>query len=80
MERLNTLIKVLQVVRNIKITRTTLDGIAVVKITIGGVVDPASIKRTYDDIDKIFKSNPDTYKVKEERDAEGKFKSFTVTT
>lgn len=50
------------------------------KVTIGGVSDPAMTERTYEDIDKIFKSNPGDYHVKEERDANGKFQSFHVST
>lgn len=49
-----------------------------VRITIGEVTDPATIKRTYEDIDEIFKSNPDSFTVKEERDEKGRFKSFVV--
>lgn len=51
-----------------------------IKVTIGGIVDPSTIKRTYEDIDKIVKSNPDSFKVKEERDSSGHFKSFIVST
>lgn len=49
-------------------------------VTLGGITDPASIERSYKDIDRIFKANPGSYSVKEERDAEGKFKSFIVET
>ena len=49
-------------------------------ITIGGITDPALIERTYEDIDKIFKSQPEKFKVKEFRDSEGKFKSMIVET
>ena len=48
------------------------------KVTIGG--EPKEVERSYSDIDAIFKSNPGTYKVSEERDSDGKFKSFSVTT
>ena len=48
-------------------------------MTIGGITDPGEIERTYEDIDKIFKSNPEKFKVHEERE-NGKFKSFTVST
>ena len=37
-------------------------------------------ERTYEDIDKIFKANPGDYHAKEERDANGKFQSFHVST
>ena len=50
------------------------------KVTIGSVSDPALVKRTYDDIDAIFKSNPGDYKVEEERDSNGHFKSYIVST
>ena len=36
------------------------------------------IERTYEDVNAIFKANPGDYKVYEERDAEGKFKSFSM--
>jgi hypothetical protein len=49
-------------------------------ITVGGVTDPAEIHRTYEDIDKIFKSNPETFKTHEERDEKGRFKSYSVST
>jgi len=49
-------------------------------VTIGGISDPALVERTYKDIDAIFKSNPDNYKVHEERYPDGKFKQFTVET
>lgn len=49
-------------------------------ITVGGITDPATIQRTYEDIDKIFKSNPETFKTHEEKDANGKFKSYSVST
>ena len=48
-------------------------------VSVGGITDPASIERTYNDIDKIFKSNPGTYKIKEER-VDGKFHSYSVST
>lgn len=48
------------------------------KITVGG--SPIEAERTYQDIDAIFKANPDKYRVKEERFPDGKFKSFTVET
>jgi len=48
------------------------------KVSIGGgITDPATIERTYEDIDKIFKANPGEYKVKETRTPDGKFQSFT---
>ena len=48
------------------------------KVTIGG--EPKEVERSYADIDAIFKSNPGAYKVEEERDSDGKFKSFSVST
>ena len=50
------------------------------KVTIGGVLNPEDIKRTYEDIDKVFKSNPGKHKVHDEHDENGKFKSFIVET
>ena len=38
------------------------------------------IERTYDDVDKIVKSNPETFYTKEERDKEGKFIAYHVST
>ena len=49
-------------------------------VTIGGVVDPAMIERTYEDIDRIIKSNPEAFHMKEERDKEGKFIAYHVST
>jgi hypothetical protein len=49
-------------------------------ITIGGVTDPADIHRTYEDIDNIFKSNPEKFKIHETRDENGRFKSYSVST
>ena len=49
-------------------------------ITIGGITDPASIQRTYEDIDAIFKAHPEEYKVYEEKDSLGHFKSYAVST
>ena len=49
-------------------------------ITVGGITDPAEIQRTYEDIDAIFKSRPDTFKTHEERDEFGHFKSYSVST
>lgn len=41
---------------------------------------PEYQRRYYDDITAIFKCDPRTFKVSEDRDAEGKFKRFTVET
>lgn len=49
------------------------------KITIGGLTDPQSIQRTYDDIDKIFKANQMAYKITEHR-KNGHFDSYSVST
>lgn len=48
------------------------------KVTIGGVTDPASIQRTYDDIEKILRREP--YKIHEEKTSNGTFRSYTVET
>lgn len=50
------------------------------KVSIGGIQDPATIKRTYDDIEKIFKSNEVNFKTHEEHTPSGTFKSYTVST
>ena len=61
---------------------TTPDGADFVGfiITVGGITDPASIQRTYEDIDKIFKSNPESFNTHEVKDENGKFKSYVVET
>ena len=38
------------------------------------------MKRTYDDIEAIFKSNHETYKSYEESNPDGSFKSYLVET
>ncbi len=48
------------------------------KVTIGGITDPATIKRTYDDIEAIFKSNQTKFKIHEEHTPAGTFKSYSV--
>ena len=50
------------------------------KVTIGGIQDPAEIKRSYDDIERIFKSNEKTFKVTEEHNPNGTFKTYTAET
>lgn len=50
------------------------------KVTVGGITDPSTVIRTYEDIEKIFKANPGNYKVHEEKTPDGKFKSYTVST
>lgn len=47
-------------------------------VTIGGVTDPASIHRNYEDVDRIIKSDPETYIIHEERDEQGRFKSYSI--
>ncbi len=49
-------------------------------MTLGGITDPGLIERSYEDLNKILKSNPDNYKVTETRDENGKFESFIVET
>jgi len=49
------------------------------KVTIGAT-DPADTKRTYEDIEKIFKSNQQTYHTFEERTEKGTFKRYIVET
>lgn len=38
------------------------------------------VVRNYDDINAIFKSKPETFKAKEERYPDGRFKSYTIET
>jgi len=49
-------------------------------VTIGGVTDPETIKRSYEDIEAIFKSNELKFKTYEEKTPDGKFKSYIVET
>jgi hypothetical protein len=65
---------------NVYVSRLVIDGIPCVKITIGVAADPASVRRTYDDIDRIFKADPDKFDVYQGVTAEGKFKEFIVST
>jgi hypothetical protein len=60
----------------------TLDGVEVngFKVTIGGITDPASIERSYEDIERIFKSNESKFRVEEETTQDGKFKKYVVQT
>lgn len=48
------------------------------KVTLLG--DNPDVARYYSDIERITRAQPEHYKVREERDAAGKFKSFTVET
>ena len=49
------------------------------EVSFGEAIDPAQVEHNYDDIAKIFKSNPGSYKVSEER-VDGKFRRFIVET
>ena len=48
------------------------------QISIGGIADPAGIKRTYEDIERILHSNKQPYKEVETRTEQGTFKSFVI--
>lgn len=50
------------------------------KVTIGGITDPETIKRSYEDIEKILKGSRLKYKEHEEKTPDGKFKSYSVST
>jgi len=50
------------------------------KVTIGSVLDPSSVKRTYTDIEAIFQKNKTPYKIHEEFREGSKFKSYTIET
>lgn len=64
-----------------KIGRTTIDGIPCISITFGGVMHPANIVRTYEDIERIIgKADPEKLFVAEDRTPAGKFKRFVVST
>ena len=49
-----------------------------VTIRIGEVTDPAKIKRTYEDIRSILRSEASTWKELETKDENGNFKSLTI--
>lgn len=51
-----------------------------IKITIGKILDPSMVKRTYDDIEDIFKSHEESFKTFEEKTEHGTFKSYIVST
>lgn len=51
-----------------------------IRITVGGILDQATVKRTYDDIEAIFKSNNESFKTFEEKTENGTFKSYVVST
>lgn len=61
---------------------TTPSGVPFVgiKITIGSILDPASVKRTYDDIEAILGWNKVDYETHYELREGGKFKSYTIET
>ena len=50
------------------------------KVSIGGIQDPAQIKRTYDDIEKIIGGNNLPFKTYEEKTSTGTFLSYRVET
>ena len=49
-------------------------------ITLGGITDPVSIERSYEDIEKILHQNKVEYKIHEEHKPDGTFKSYMVQT
>lgn len=50
------------------------------KITVGGVSDPALIERNYEDIKRILHSNQQPYQEIETKTPQGTLKSFTIIT
>ena len=48
------------------------------KVTIGGVTDPATIERKYDDIEAILKKSKVKFEIHESRYPTGRFKSYSV--
>ena len=50
------------------------------KVTVGGITDPASVQRTYSDIEAILSQYKTEYKTHEEHKPDGTFKSYTVET
>ena len=49
-----------------------------ISIRIGGVFDPTGQKRDYEDIRRILKDNSVLWTEHEEKDSQGKFKSFII--
>lgn len=47
-------------------------------MTIGGITDPSTIERSYNDITAILRANRGPYKVTEERTPDGRFKSLII--
>ena len=47
-------------------------------VTIGGITDPSTIERRYDDVARILRGNVHPAKVTEERDSQGRFRKFVV--
>ena len=43
-------------------------------------MDPSDIVRTYSDVDKIVKSQPEKFKTIEEKAPDGRFKAYYVST
>lgn len=50
------------------------------KITIGGITDPSTVVRTYEDIERILHENQKPFAIHEEHTAAGTFKSYSVST
>lgn len=51
-----------------------------VKVTIGGVLDPSEVKRSYDDIEAILHENKVSYKEHLDLTDKGTFKSYSIKT
>jgi len=50
------------------------------RVTVGGALDPSTVKRTYEDIERILHENKVEYVTHEETRPDGRFKSYSVST
>ena len=50
------------------------------KVTIGGIQDPSTVRRTYSDVEAILHKNQVPFKTHEEHHNDGTFKSYTIET
>lgn len=51
-----------------------------IKVSIGKITDPSSVRRTYEDIEAILGRNKVDYKTHEVRTDAGLFRSYTIST
>lgn len=81
MERLLWLLQLSANLKYEKGSLTTPEGVPYIgfRVSIGAVRDPANFEMSYEDVKAIFKSNPNNFKVLEER-KDGKLVRFVVDT